>query len=355
MRHLTAFERVAVVTDTEWLAKMVKAFGFVMPCEVRVFHEDELKDARSWVAEEVSFGKIIGNGVKLRLMAGVWALVVCLLIVPGTTVAQDSNSESGNSAAAGAGGAAAELARKLQNPLANIKAIMTDNAIGFNTGNDEGTSYGFQVQPVYAIDFPERGFTFLPRAVIPILGLEPGTDVPRVGQPGPQRGSSIWGLGDMVVQAFFAPHTKRKWKWGAGPQFSLGTATDSQLRGPHWGAGVAGVITGDITPNLSFAGIVGNLWSFNGNFNTGMIQPMLFYNIPAFPGTSLSYNAPIALDWEASSSNAWTVPLGLSVGRAFDMGNGNGLSIALGPYYNVERPKGAADWLLRFGITWLFP
>lgn len=71
--------------------------------------------------------------------------------------------------------AAAEMAKKLQNPLANIKAVMTDNAIGFNTGDDEGTSYGFQIQPVYAIDMPEHGFTFIPRAVIPIMGLEPET------------------------------------------------------------------------------------------------------------------------------------------------------------------------------------
>ena len=74
------------------------------------------------------------------------------------------------------GQSAEEMARKLQNPLANIKAIMTDNAIGFDTGDDEGTSYGFQIQPVYAIDFPEQGFTFIPRGVIPILGLEPGTN-----------------------------------------------------------------------------------------------------------------------------------------------------------------------------------
>lgn len=40
----------------------------------------------------------------------------------------------------------------LQNPLANIKAIMTDNAVGFDTGDDDGTSYDFQFQSVYAIE-----------------------------------------------------------------------------------------------------------------------------------------------------------------------------------------------------------
>ncbi len=59
------------------------------------------------------------------------------------------------------GGGAAEMARKLQDPLANIKAVMTDNTIGFNTGDGDGTSYGFQIQPVYSIDLPDKGFTIL--------------------------------------------------------------------------------------------------------------------------------------------------------------------------------------------------
>ena len=37
------------------------------------------------------------------------------------------------------------------------------------------------------------------------------------------------------------------------------------------------------------------------------------------------------------------------------MGNGHGLDVLAGPYYNVERPDGAADWVIRFGISWLFP
>ena len=103
---------------------------------------------------------------------------------------------------------AAEMAKKLQNPLANIKAVMTDNTIGFNTGTDEGTSYGFQIQPVYAIDYPEHGFTFIPRAVIPITGLEPGTKTRFTGENGnpiPTGSERVWGLGDSIVQFFFAP------------------------------------------------------------------------------------------------------------------------------------------------------
>jgi len=254
--------------------------------------------------------------------------------------------------------AAAEMARKLQNPLANIKAIMTDNTVAFDTGDDGGTSYGVQLQPVYAIDMPEYGFTFIPRAVIPVLGLEPGTKTPITGEDGhpiPSGSSSVFGLGDSFLQFFFAPHIKSNWKWGVGPQLSLPTHTDRDLKGPEWGAGVAAVITGGITEDLSFSGIVGNHWSFDGRYSTATIQPLLMYNINAIPGAYMGYNAVISVDWKADSNNAWTVPLGLSVGRTFDMGDGHGLDLSIGPYWNVERPDGAAKWALRFGVSWVFP
>ncbi len=106
---------------------------------------------------------------------------------------------------------------------------------------------------------------------------------------------------------------------------------------------------------MSFSGIVGNHWGFDGSFNSATFQPMFFYTINAVPGMYLGCNAVISADWKADSSNRWTVPLGLSIGRTLDMGSGHGLDSSIGPYYNVERPDGAADWLLRFGLTWLFP
>ena len=249
---------------------------------------------------------------------------------------------------------AAEMARKLQDPLANIKAVMTDSVIGFDTGTDGGTSYGFQVQPVYAIDMPDKGFTLIPRAVVPILGLEPGTDIPQVGAPSSNT-TSQWGVGDSMLQLFIAPHSDAEWKWGAGPMVSLPTHTNDALEGPGLGAGIAGIVVGNITPDLSFAGIIGNLWGDDGNFNTLTIQPMFFYNVPSMPGTSIAYNAVISADWKASIDNRWTLPIGLSYNKTIDLGGGNGLDMGVGPYYNVVRPDGAARWQIRFTVNLLFP
>lgn len=59
MKHLTSFERVAVVTDVDWIEKMVKAFGFALPGEVRVFDDDDLDEARLWVSEAPSPGHMV--------------------------------------------------------------------------------------------------------------------------------------------------------------------------------------------------------------------------------------------------------------------------------------------------------
>ena len=74
--------------------------------------------------------------------------------------------------------AIAEMARKAQDPLGDVKAIMTDNTIAFGGGEDgDDTSYGFQIQPVYAIK-SDTSFNMIARAVIPVVGVEPAVVLP---------------------------------------------------------------------------------------------------------------------------------------------------------------------------------
>jgi hypothetical protein len=42
-------ERIAIVTDAVWLRRTVKAFGWLIPGEVRVFHVADLTEARAWI------------------------------------------------------------------------------------------------------------------------------------------------------------------------------------------------------------------------------------------------------------------------------------------------------------------
>ncbi len=50
VEHLTAWERVAVVTDVSWVAHATSMFRFVMPCPVQAFALSDLAKAKEWIA-----------------------------------------------------------------------------------------------------------------------------------------------------------------------------------------------------------------------------------------------------------------------------------------------------------------
>ncbi|WP_226781729.1 STAS/SEC14 domain-containing protein [Oceaniglobus trochenteri] len=53
IRHWGGFDRMAVVTDTDWIANGIRIFGFTLPCPVKVFDLDELDEARRWLRESL--------------------------------------------------------------------------------------------------------------------------------------------------------------------------------------------------------------------------------------------------------------------------------------------------------------
>lgn len=51
IKHLSGWERIAVVSDVEWIRAAIKIFSLAIPGRVRVFHNRELADATSWISE----------------------------------------------------------------------------------------------------------------------------------------------------------------------------------------------------------------------------------------------------------------------------------------------------------------
>jgi len=49
MKHFTRWERVAVVTDVDWIKHTMQIFSFIMPGDMRVFPTAEAKNARVWM------------------------------------------------------------------------------------------------------------------------------------------------------------------------------------------------------------------------------------------------------------------------------------------------------------------
>src|SRR5271166_5821555 len=51
VEHLTRWERMAVVTDVDWIRHMLNAFRFLMPGQMRVFATAQTSEARAWIVE----------------------------------------------------------------------------------------------------------------------------------------------------------------------------------------------------------------------------------------------------------------------------------------------------------------
>jgi hypothetical protein len=49
VEHISRWERVAIVTDVEWIRHATNVFRFLMPGEVRVFATSETASAREWI------------------------------------------------------------------------------------------------------------------------------------------------------------------------------------------------------------------------------------------------------------------------------------------------------------------
>ena len=70
LHHWRGFDRIAVVTDVNWVASMVRAIGFMMPCPVQLFGLAESDDARRWLSESLGSIHLEQDGVviKVRLL-----------------------------------------------------------------------------------------------------------------------------------------------------------------------------------------------------------------------------------------------------------------------------------------------
>jgi hypothetical protein len=48
LKYRASWERLAVVTDKDWMRHAIAAFGWLSPGELRVFEPDELEAAKAW-------------------------------------------------------------------------------------------------------------------------------------------------------------------------------------------------------------------------------------------------------------------------------------------------------------------
>ncbi len=245
---------------------------------------------------------------------------------------------------AGAQENATELAKKTQNPVADLISVPFQSNFYFNAGSKDATVYVLNVQPVIPFRLTED-WNLITRTIVPIINqpsLFPHVD-------------SAFGLGDINPTFFLSPAKPGKFIWGVGPTFTFPTATADLLGKSKWSMGPAAVGLFMDGPWVIGA-LVNNQWSFAGSgrkdVSAFLLQPFVNYNLAG--GWYLSSAPVLTANWKADSGDQWTVPLGGGVGKLFRLGK-LPVNTQLQAFSNVARPSGGPDWQLRFQVQFLFP
>ena len=261
-------------------------------------------------------------------------------------IAQDEAKQSAKQAQGGG-----DLRAAVQNPVGAL--ISLPFKFTFDYGAPNGEASFLNIQPV--IPFTVGDWNLINRLIVPLID-SPGEVAGTPGIPNPIEGDGATGLGDINYSLFISPAKPDGAIWGIGPSLMLPSATSDQLGSEQWSAGPTGVVL--FQPKWgTVGGLVRHLWSFAGdsdrdNVNQSLFEPFVNYNLPH--SWYLISDIIIIANWEADSSNTWTVPLGGGVGKLFKIGN-QAINARTEAYYNVEKPDNAPDWQWGFTIQFLFP
>lgn len=238
-----------------------------------------------------------------------------------------------------------ELAKKTQNPIADLISVPLQSNFNFGAGSKDKMIYILNVQPVVPFHLTED-WNLIARVIMPIIN-QPSL-FPGVG--------SATGLGDINPSFFLSPAKPGGVIWGIGPTITFPTASDRLLGSGKWSMGPTGVALAIQGPWV-FGALLNNQWSFAGwgdkAVNAFLLQPFVNYNLP--DGWYLTSSPILTADWKADrAGDVWTVPLGGGVGKLFRIGK-LPVNTQLAAYGNVAKPEFGPDWQLRFQIQFLFP
>ena len=239
---------------------------------------------------------------------------------------------------------AAELAKKLANPVAALISVPLQYNYDEKYGvNDDGQKSVLNIQPVIPMSLGDE-WTLILRTIVPLIDEQ---DVPS--------GTDESGLGDITQSFFFSPKQPvGGWIVAIGPVALYPTASDSLLGGEKWGVGPTALALKQKGPWT--IGMLGNhIVSFAGDeqrndLNATFIQPFASYITKT--KTTFVVNTESLYDWE---SEQWSVPVNATVSQLLKLGP-QILQLTAGVRYWVESPESGPEGLgFRIGLTFLFP
>ncbi len=255
------------------------------------------------------------------------AAVVALCLAPAVAPAQDHPNNTGTNAA--------------NNPLTpKLTTSRQDYYVPSLYGAPGRTANQALLRGIMPADF--GGLPQIYRATLPI-----------VTNPTFPSGYDT-GLGDLSLQQAFIFQAGH-WMVGAGPMLVLPTASKESLGAGKWQAGVMGVAVAPLPGGL-FAMLATYQQSFAGDKSRDTVrlataQPIGFYNLP--DGFYLRSTGTWTFDLAGNNSY---IPLGLGIGKVWEIGEKTTVNAFVEPQYTVWRDGAATvpQWQIYAGINFQF-
>jgi hypothetical protein len=269
------------------------------------------------------------------------ALALAVATLPSATlVAQEAPPANDDAAKA------AELAKKLSNPIASLISFPLQANFDFGQGDGSGYKFVLNVQPVVPISLNEK-WNVISRTILPLAYQ---SHVANDGNQG--------GLGDILQSLWVSPKaaTRGGVVWGIGPAIVVPSATDGTLGGKKWAAGPTFIALKQDS-GWTFGMLANQLWSFAGSsdrseINALFVQPFVSKTTKTL--TTFSLNTETTYNWKASTDH-WSVPVNFSVSQLTKFGK-TPVSLSGGFRYWAKAPAGGPSGFgFRFAVTLLFP
>ena len=246
-----------------------------------------------------------------------------------------------DSAAAGQKQSVDELAKAVQNPIANLISVPFQNNTSFEFGPQEKTQNVLNIQPVVPVSVNEN-WNLITRTIVPVVSqpeLLPGQDREN-------------GLGNTLFTGFFSPAAASEWIWGVGPAIQLPTATDDQIAEDEWAAGPSAVLL-TMQGQWVVGMLASNIWDIDADEEINFFTLQYFINYNFSRGWYLTSSPIMTANWKADDE--WTIPVGGGFGRVFHIGK-QPVNMQFQAFYNVEKPDDIGpDWSTRFQMQFMFP
>ena len=265
---------------------------------------------------------------------------VIIILSPLKLLAQDvAKPKEGPAPAANE---AAELAKKLANPIASLISVPFQNNTFYGIGPYNGTQNIMNFQPVIPIKLNEN-WNVITRVILPIV-----TQYNITGD-----NTSQSGLSDITASAFFSPSkTKNGVTWGVGPAFLIPTATNTYLGTGKFGIGPTAVILKQAN-GFTYGALMNQIWSVAGssdraNVSQLFVQPFFTYNWKS--GAGIGLVGSITQNWE-TKKNATTITVPFTGITKFGK---QIIQLAVGPQFPVSGTP-LADFGWRAQLTLIFP